>query len=195
MKKIMLSNRFEKALLWAVDMHAGQFRKGTNIPYISHLLAVASIVLENGDNEDEVIAALLHDAAEDSGGKETLEKIKDEFGEKVAEIVAACTDTYDDPKPEWRLRKENYIKHLPKAPVSAQLVSLADKLHNARSIYRDYLAEGEMLWDRFNGKKDGTLWYYRQLIITCQKLNYPKHQLLVQELDKVVTEIEDLASS
>ena len=176
-------------------MHSGQFRKGTGIPYISHLLAVASIVLENGTSEDEAIGALLHDAAEDSGGRETLEKIKLEFGENVAAIVDACTDTYENPKPDWKTRKEKYIEHLPSSSASAQLVSLADKLHNARSIYNDYLAEGETLWDRFKGKKEGTLWYYRKLVDTFNSINYPGHTFLVKELDRVVKEIETLAWS
>jgi (p)ppGpp synthase/HD superfamily hydrolase len=185
-----LSARFEEALILAVQWHAGQVRKETTIPYIAHLLGVASIVLEQGADEDEAIAALLHDAVEDQGGVIALGEIRRRFGDRVAEIVAGCTDAWTTPKPPWRERKEAYIAHLRQASASVRLVSAADKLHNARSILADYRASGDALWSRFNGGKEGTLWYYRALVETLQAADPTP---LVEELDRVVSEIERLA--
>jgi len=156
--------RFEEALLYAARLHRDQTRKGIEVPYVTHLLAVAAIVGENGGTEDEVVAALLHDAPEDRGGKDRLEDIRARFGDEVAEIVDGCTDTYEDPKPEWRPRKEAYVAHVAEASLSVRLVSAADKLHNARSILTDLRALSDKLWDRFTGGKEGTLWYYRALV-------------------------------
>lgn len=185
-----LSARFEEALILAVRWHAGQVRKETAIPYIAHLLGVASLVLEQGAGEDEAIAALLHDAVEDQGGEVILDEIRARFGDGVAEIVAGCTDAWTTPKPPWRERKEAYIAHLRQASASVRLVSAADKLHNARAILADYRALGEALWSRFNGGKEGTLWYYRALVETLQAADPTP---LVEELDRVVSEIERLA--
>lgn len=129
-----LTTRFNEALVYAAQLHADQFRKGTSIPYIAHLLAVAGIALENGANEDQAIAALLHDAVEDQGGEKTSQEIRGRFGNNVAEIVEGCTDTDIIPKPPWRKRKEDYISHLKNAGRSILLVSASDKLHNARAI-------------------------------------------------------------
>lgn len=159
----MLTDRFDEALAYASRLHRDQRRKGTSIPYISHLLSVAALVLEHGGNEDQAIAALLHDAVEDQGGPETLEAIRRRFGDTVAMIVADCTDAWEERKPEWRPRKEAYIAKLPGKDPSSLLVSLADKTHNARAILNDYRQLGDALWDRFNGGKDGTLWYYQTL--------------------------------
>jgi (p)ppGpp synthase/HD superfamily hydrolase len=177
--------KLEHALLYAYRLHRNQVRKGTGTPYITHLLAVASIVGENGGTEDEVVAALLHDAPEDQGGEATLRDIRLRFGDEVAEIVDGCTDTYQDPKPPWRERKERYLAHLANAPDSVRLVSSADKLHNARSVLSDYRLVGEDLWTRFNGKKVGTLWYYRAIVDTL-----PDENPIIEELDRVVTELE-----
>src|SRR5688500_12897967 len=184
---MILSTRFEQALVYATIVHGGQRRKGTDIPYVAHVLGVASIALEYGANEDEAIAALLHDAVEDGGGVDRLEDIRSRFGENVAAIVAACTDAYVVPKPPWRERKEKYIEHIAHASKSAKLVSAADKLHNARSILKDYRIEGEALWSRFNGEKEGTLWYYRQLVTA---LGFCVNNELTRELDRVVRKIE-----
>lgn len=186
-----LSRRFEDALTYATRLHAGQIRKGTTIPYIAHLLAVTSIVLEQGGNEDEAIAALLHDAIEDQGGASTREEIRRRFGETVVEIVNGCTDAEVVPKPPWRMRKEEYIAHLRDAPASVRLVSAADKLHNARAILADYRSEGESLWKRFHGEKAGTLWYYRSLVDVLRKTGPTP---LIEELERVVSEIEALAA-
>jgi len=185
-----LSTRFERALVFATQLHAEQRRKGTDIPYISHPLGVASMVLEQGGSEDEAIAALLHDAAEDQGGAATLEEIRRRFGDTVAAIVESCTDTMITPKPPWRARKEAYIAHVHTASASARLVSVADKLYNARSILADYGLRGDALWERFSGGKEGVLWYYRALV---QAFRQAGPTPLVDELDRVVSEIERLA--
>jgi (p)ppGpp synthase/HD superfamily hydrolase len=180
--------KFEHALLYASRLHRDQVRKGTSTPYITHLLAVASIVGENGGTEDEVVAALLHDAPEDRGGEATLQEIRDQFGDGVAEIVDGCTDTYETPKPPWRERKERYLAHLAGASGSVRLVSSADKLHNARTVLSDYRLLGEDLWTRFNGKKEGTLWYYRAVVDVLQG-----DSPIVEELDRTVSELETLS--
>ena len=186
----MLSNRFTQAFILANALHANQTRKGTAIPYISHLMGVASLVLEHGGNEDEAIAALLHDAVEDQGGADTLSKIRDKFGEQVSDIVAGCTDTQQFPKPSWKARKENYLKHLPFATNSIRLVSAADKLHNARAILSDLNTYGNDLWARFSGGRDGVLWYYRNLSNVFQIQGVTA---LILEFDRTVISIEALA--
>jgi len=188
--KMTLSSRFEEALTFAARLHSSQVRKGTTIPYISHLLAVASIALENGANEDEAIAALLHDAIEDQGGAATREEMRRRFGDTVVEIVDGCTDAETIPKPPWQERKGAYIAHIREASASVRLVSAADKLHNARSILADYRMLGEALWPRFKGGKDGTLWYYRSLVEVFKAAGSTP---LIEELDRVVSEIECLA--
>jgi (p)ppGpp synthase/HD superfamily hydrolase len=181
-------DKFERALPYAARLHRDQVRKGTNTPYITHLLAVASIVGENGGTEVEVVAALLHDAPEDQGGEATLRDIRAQFGDGVAEIVEGCSDTFETPKPPWRERKERYLAHLAGASDSVRLVSSADKLHNARTVLSDYRLLGEDLWTRFNGGKEGTLWYYRAIVDTLQG-DGP----IVEELDRVVAELERLS--
>lgn len=185
-----LTERFEKALQYAARLHIDQRRKCTNIPYISHLLAVASIVMENSGSEDEVIAALLHDAVEDQGGVKTFEEIKQLFGSEVGEIVAGCTDAWAEPKPPWRERKEQYIAHLYAATPSVLLVSCADKLHNARVTLADYRKSGDDVWMRFKGGKEGVLWYYREITNTYSKVK--AHPDIVEELNRVVSELERL---
>ncbi|HVB60144.1 MAG TPA: HD domain-containing protein [Ktedonobacteraceae bacterium] len=187
---MLLTERFEEALVLAAQFHARQSRKGTTIPYISHLLAVTSLVLENGGNEDEAIAALLHDAVEDQGGTDAREKIRRLFGDTVVAIVDGCSDTDQMPKPPWRARKERYIAHLLMASPSVRLVSAADKLHNVRSILADYRIFGEVLWRRFNGGKAGTLWYYRSVTDVLRKAGPSS---LIDELDRTLTELERLA--
>src|SRR4028118_1856994 len=186
---MMLSERFIDALTFATQLHAGQTRKGSEVPYIAHLLGVASTVLEHGANEDEAIAALLHDAIEDQGGAATREEIRRRFGDTVTEIVDGCTDAETTPKPPWRQRKEAYIAHIPTASASVRLVSAADKLHNSRSILNDYRVLGESVWKRFKGGKEGTLWYYRSLVEAFRKTGSTP---LIDELDRVVSELEHL---
>ena len=187
-----LSPRFEEALLYAARLHASQLRKGGSIPYVAHLLGVASIALQYGANEDEAVAALLHDAVEDQGGAATREEIRGRFGDKVAEIVDGCTDADTLPKPPWKRRKEAYVAHIRNASASVRLVSACDKLQNARAILADYRVLGESLWRRFSGGKEGTLWYYRALV---QAFREAGTSPLIEELDRVVSEIERLASA
>ncbi len=159
----MLTRRYDEAFRYAHELHGTQTRKGTSIPYISHLMIVSALVIENGGSEDQAIGALLHDAAEDQGGAETLEDVRTRFGNAVAEIVSDCTDSWDEPKPEWQPRKEAYLAKLPAKPARSLLVSLADKTHNAEAILFDYRVLGDELWERFNGGAEGTRWYYRSL--------------------------------
>ncbi len=182
-----LGRRFEQALLFAHRQHAGQTRKGTPTPYISHLLGVAGLVLEAGGDEDLAIAALLHDVVEDCGGIPMLAEVRRRFGERVAHVVEGCTDTYLDPKPPWRRRKQNYVRHLRGADADTHLVSAADKLHNARHILSDYHQDGELIWTRFHGKRGGTLWYYRALL---REFRRREPNRLVNELERVISQLE-----
>ncbi|RME08173.1 MAG: HD domain-containing protein [Anaerolineae bacterium] len=186
----ILSPRFENALRYAARLHARQKRKGSQVPYIAHLLSVCALVLEDGGDEDQAIAALLHDAAEDQGGEERLAEIHAIFGEPVAQIVRACSDTLQSPKPPWRERKTAYIEHLATAPPEVHRVSLADKVHNARSILRDLRLYGAQTWEKFKGGRDGTLWYYRSLLHVFRQ---SCSGFLVDELERLLTEIERLA--
>jgi GTP pyrophosphokinase len=186
------SPRFEEAMVYAARLHAKQRRKGTDVPYISHLLGVTSIALAHGANEEEAIAALLHDAIEDQGGAATREEIRSRFGDTVAEIVDGCTDSDATPKPPWRQRKETYLRHIRAASPSIRLVSASDKLDNARAILADYRTLGDSIWARFSGGKEGTLWYYRSLVQAFEEAGSTP---LVGELRVVVSEIERLAAS
>jgi (p)ppGpp synthase/HD superfamily hydrolase len=160
---LVTTDRFQAALAFAHQVHRGQLRKGTGIPYIAHVLGVAAIAMEYGAGEDEAIGALLHDAAEDGGGEATLAEIRAQFGDAVADIVLGCSDSLvEDPEDKlpWLERKQNYLAHLETASPAVCLVSAADKLHNVRTIARDYRQHGDEVWQRFQGKRDGTLWYY-----------------------------------
>ena len=192
---IVFPSRFAEALRSAADLHATQVRKGTNIPYIAHLLGVASIALHHGADEDEAIAALLHDAIEDApkalGADWVRRWLRYRFGGRVLDIVEGCTDADVQPKPKWRVRKEAYVAHVAKASASVVLVSASDKLHNASAILADYREVNENLWDRFNSdaKKAGVIGYYRGLVRAYQSTGH--HPRLVRELDRVVTQIEE----
>jgi (p)ppGpp synthase/HD superfamily hydrolase len=186
----VLTERVERALVFATRLHRDQRRKGSGVPYVSHLLAVCELTLEYGGDEDEAIAALLHDAIEDQGGAVARAEILKKFGARVTEIVDGCTDTDESPKPAWRARKENYIRHVEVASASVRLVSACDKLHNARSLLMDYRVFGEDLWSRFTGRRDGTLWYYRAMV---NALRSAGSSPVVEELDRVVSELERLA--
>jgi GTP pyrophosphokinase len=186
-----LTDRFQNALAYAATLHGKQTRKASGEPYLSHLLAVAALVMENGGNEDECIAALLHDAAEDQGGRPILKEIQERFGAKVATIVEGCSDTFETPKPAWRVRKETHITHLQTESPSVRLITAADKLHNIRSILREYRRQGETLWSCFHGGRDGTLWYYRAVVTVLRQTG---NSLLIEELERAVDELESLAS-
>jgi (p)ppGpp synthase/HD superfamily hydrolase len=181
-----LGPRLQSAFRYAAEKHAGQTRKQTAVPYLSHLMAVASLVLEAGGDEEMAIAALLHDVVEDCGGMPTLREVRKLFGRRVANIVDGCTDSYTEPKPEWLQRKKDYLREVQRADAETRLVSAADKLHNVRTILTDYRHDGEAIWSRFSGKKDGTLWYYRALSDEYQR----SQNRLTRELELVVAELE-----
>jgi (p)ppGpp synthase/HD superfamily hydrolase len=182
-----LTDRFDDAAAYARQLHAGQTRKGTSIPYFSHLLAVSSLVLDAGGDEEEAIGALLHDAAEDHGGREQLEKIRARFGDKVAQIVEDCTDSWTQPKEPWIDRKRKYVAHAQHLGSAALRVSAADKVHNAWAILRDLRASGEKVWDRFNAGPDDVIWYYTALVRAFRQAGGGP---LVDELERIVRGIE-----
>jgi (p)ppGpp synthase/HD superfamily hydrolase len=164
----ILSERLTDAFAWASELHKSQLRKGTQIPYLGHLMGVSSIVIEHGGTEDEAIAALLHDAVEDQGGEPILAEIRKRYGDAVAVIVDGCTDASPpkgQPKPPWKARKQTYIDHIAaESNRSILLVSAADKLYNSRAILADFEDLGDVVWDRFTASRDETLWYYRELV-------------------------------
>jgi len=190
-----LTWRFDTALQFASGLHHKQPRKGTHIPYIAHLMSVCALVLEAGGNEDQAIAALLHDAVEDRGGRSTLETIRQMFGDRVANTVESCSDsmaTNPDKKLPWRERKVKYLEHLRTASGDTLLVSAADKLHNARAILSDYRELGQGLWSRFNAPKEDQLWFYGAMVETLRQTSTPK--TLVDELSRAVAELNRLAT-
>jgi (p)ppGpp synthase/HD superfamily hydrolase len=193
----IVTPRFKDALIYAVDLHGTDFRKGTSVPYIAHLLSVCAMVLVDGGDEDEAIAALLHDALEDHPGETSREEVARRFGDRVLTLIEVCTDTPKEYrgglKPPWRERKEKYLDHIRQAGPSAYRVALADKLDNARSILRDYRHLGETLWPRFNAGKADQLWFFRSLIGAFRETGAKGH--LIDELEKVVEEIERLAGA
>jgi (p)ppGpp synthase/HD superfamily hydrolase len=190
----ILSDRFPRAVRLAVELHRGQARKGTATPYVAHVLGVASLALEHGADEDEAIAALLHDGPEDNGGIDTLNRIRVDFGERVAHIVDGCTDTYEDPKPPWLARKRAYVEHATAADESIVLVSAADKLYNATSLLADLRTFGDAVWHRFNAQRSDVLWYYRALVAAYAKAarrsDRPGVHLIVGRLDGLVATLE-----
>lgn len=191
-RRVKLGPRFQRAFEFAAKKHAGQTRKASTIPYLSHLIGVASLVLEAGGDEDLAIAALLHDVVEDCGGEPMLKEVRRRFGSRVAKIVDGCTDAYVIPKPEWRERKVSYINRLKTEDADTRLVSAADKLNNIRSILSDYRAVGESVWSRFNGKRDGTLWYYRTL---REEFLRSKPNRITRDFDLAVRELESLTGA
>ena len=188
-----LSARFDEALVYAHDLHREQTRKGRDVPFVSHLLGVSSLVLEEGGGEDQAIAALLHDAAEDQGGRATLEVIRRRFGDDVARIVEACTDSLRDPLPPWRSRKEAYVDRLPHQSADALLVSLADKVHNVGMLALALAEHGPGYLDQLAGGREGRLWYYRALADTYPAIDGFESRLIAV-LRRFVEEVESLAS-
>ena len=196
-KFVPLSTRFDHALLFAAQVHRDQDRKKSGIPYISHLLGVTSIVLDYGGDEDMAIAALLHDAVEDHGGRPMLKIIAQIFGPRVAKIVDGCTDSYvEDPKKKenWERRKIRYLHRVRHEDADTRFVSAADKLYNARTVLRDLRNDGDVAFEKFSAPKAKTLWYYRSLV---REYRVPgvTHRLkpLLDDLDRVVTEVEHLS--
>jgi (p)ppGpp synthase/HD superfamily hydrolase len=192
-----ITHRFQEALHYAVQLHAGDVRKGTSTPYIAHLLSVCALVLEDGGDEEEAIAALLHDALEDHPMDTSREEIRQRFGARVLALVEACTDTPTDyrggKKPSWRTRKETYLQHLATARPDELRIALADKLHNARATLADYRRIGDDLWKRFTVGKTEQLWYYRMLVDAFMKAGATGR--MIQELERIVRELEKMASS
>lgn len=187
-----MNNRLTEAFDYASELHRKQKRKGTDIPYLSHLMAVAALVQEHGGDEDQVIAALLHDGPEDQGGEAILAEIRERFGGRVAEIVEGCSDTFEEPKPPWQARKETYLSHLASAPDDTLLISLCDKVHNLGCIVRDFRAHGDALWSRFKAGRDGTLWYYEQLLDVYEKRATPQFESLIAKLRRSLEELDTL---
>jgi (p)ppGpp synthase/HD superfamily hydrolase len=191
-----LEKRLHNAFVLASLLHGAQRRKGSDTPYIAHLMAVCSLVLEAGGSEDQAIAALLHDSVEDQGGAPMLDAIRVAFGDEVANIVKGCTDTDEAHKPSWRPRKERFLVRVPDMSYDVRLVVTADKLHNVRSILADYRQYGEELWPRFTGKKDGTLWYYAtmtRLLMNCLRPDETNLRNMTEELQRNVAELMGLA--
>ena len=190
-----VSSQFHEALKYASELHAGQVRKGTEIPYVAHLLGVTSIVLEAGGTEEEAIAALLHDGPEDQGGRDTLQKIRRDFGDRVADIVEHCSDTFEQPKPPWSKRKADYVKRLRDADRSVLLVSLADKLHNARSTLRDVRSYGIDVFRRFSATREETLQNYRNLLAVYETgATDQRRDSLVEELRSTLDALDALTA-
>jgi len=190
----VLTGRFSDAFAYAHIVHGGALRKGTDIPYIAHLMGVTSLVLQYGGTEDEAIGALLHDAAEDAGGYAQLADIKARFGAHVADIVHGCSDSFDTPKRPWLDRKREYIDHVASVSSSAILVSVADKIHNVSAIIADYRVMGDGLWARFNpdAGKAGTVWYYRSLVTAYRATSAAApHAAAVDDLDRLVCQLEE----
>lgn len=194
---VRLHESFADAVGYAIDAHGDQVRKATDIPYAAHLLAVSALVLEAGGTEVQAIAGLLHDAPEDCGGQARLDDIRGRFGDDVAEIVEACSDSLaEDPshKAPWPERKQAYLDHLADSVPAALLVSLADKLHNATSIARDLHQIGNDVFDRFSASADDTRWYYRALVAAFEQRHAeltPGGQALLDELGRIVREIDE----
>jgi GTP pyrophosphokinase len=192
-----LSERFDRALLLATEHHRRQLRKGTTVPYVSHLLGVSSLVLEMGGDETEAIGALLHDAVEDGGGPPMLERIRTEFGADVARIVHANSDSDSEPKPPWYQRKQDYIAAIAHKAPDELRVSLADKLHNARAILLDYRTHGEDLWSRFRtGSGPAIRWYYRELhdaFAARRDALGPRAAPALEELGRTIDELDRLS--
>ena len=191
-RSIRLGPRFLRAFVFAAEKHKNQPRKTSTVPYIAHLMGVASLVLEAGGDEDLAIAALLHDVVEDCGGAPMLKEVRRRFGARVARIVDGCTDACVYPKPPWRERKENYIARLRDEDIDTRLVSAADKLNNVRSILSDYRVVGESVWSRFNGGREGTLWYYRTL---RDEFLRDKPNRITRDLSLAVSELESFAAA
>jgi GTP pyrophosphokinase len=191
---VELSDRFDAALVYTRLAHAGQTRKGTDVPYVAHVLAVTALALENGATQEEAIAALLHDTVEDCGGLPRLDDVRNCFGNNVAEIVMGCTDATETPKPPWKERKQSYLRELEnEGSPSVLLVAACDKLHNVRSLVIALRNDGDAAWKRFKGGKEGTLWYYRAALDVLSRRGAPARVLY--ELKLAVEELHRLTNS
>jgi (p)ppGpp synthase/HD superfamily hydrolase len=187
--KTVLSERFEEALVYAAQLHVNQRRKVRNTPYVAHLLSVAALVLEDGGDEDEAIAALLHDAVEDQGGENTRTEIRRRFGERVAAIVDGCTEPERVGNQSWREHKLAYLEQIRQASTSVQRVMLADKLHNARSLWVNLYLEGDRVWTEFRGSRSDVLWLQQAQVRVFEELQ--SSRWMVAELRRVVNCMDD----
>ncbi|QKQ77725.1 HD domain-containing protein [Nostoc sp. TCL240-02] len=185
MNKPKLTIRFEEALVYATQLHTEQVRRISGVPYISHLLSVTALVLEDGGSEDEAIAALLHDAIEDQGGRRTGEIIRQKFGDKVADIVESCTESDAVPQPPWKERKQKYLENISQGSPEVLRVALADKVHNARSNLSEWYLYGEKAWNK--EQRQRTLWFYRSVIEVAQTLIDSR---LLEEFRRIVQQLE-----
>lgn len=185
-----LGARFEEALIYAARLHAAQKRKASDIPYIAHLLGVTSLVLEDGGDEEQAIAALLHDGIEDQGGAATREEIRRRFGDRIAAWVDACTDSETIPKPPWRERKLRLLEQARSCGPEVRRILAADKLHNVRSVISDYRRLGDAIWPRFTEGRAGTLWYYREMAAALAAAGPPS--VLVGDLERAVADLKSL---
>ena len=191
MNKEIDKKKYKKAIDYAFALHSNQYRKGTTIPYFTHLVSVSNNVIENGGSTDEVIAGLLHDAVEDQGGEKTLKLIRKRFGNKVAKIVEECSDTKIIPKPPWLERKKKYLSGMKKSTQSSLFVSLCDKLHNATCIVNDYQRVGRKLWKRFNASSKQVYWYHNSLYINFTK-HLRDHKVLKRNYKNIVSEMKTI---
>lgn len=183
-----LSPRYSEALQFCFEIHSRQRRKGGAVPYVSHLLAVSALVMEQGGSEDEAIGALLHDSAEDCGGRPMLDQVRQRFGDAVAAIVEGCTDSFaetPDQKEDWRPRKERYLKHLQEADRSTQLVAACDKFHNLSNTVRDLRVGGPAVWGKFNTGAADQVWYYSRCTEIVEAAGLPIGKELRRELDEL----------
>jgi hypothetical protein len=196
----VLTGRYVEAFGYAAELHTGDVRKGGNVPYLAHLMTVSALVLDHGGDETQAVAGLLHDAAEDHGGRERLADIDRRFGQSVADIVERCSDSLvadRNQKPPWWPRKVAYIERFSNLPHDspALIVAAADKLHNARSLLADYRGVGEELWLRFNrtSGRAGQRWYYGRLaeVLGERLAGTPQAAVLAQELARTVTALRD----
>lgn len=189
---VVLTEQYSNAVLYASTLHRAQTRKGNDIAYMAHLLGVSSLVLEARGDEDQAIAALLHDAAEDQGGQPTLDAIAVKFGDRVSRIVGACSDSLaEDPakKESWLVRKTHHISKLAVADDDVIIVAMADKVHNARSIVSDLSIHGSETWQKFNASREQILWYYTSNLLVAQERRAPR--FLVDALERTLTEMSD----
>ena len=191
MNKGIDKKKYKKALDYAFALHSNQYRKGTSIPYFTHLVSVSNNVIENGGTTDEAIAGLLHDAVEDQGGKKTLKLIKKRFGNKVAKIVDECTDAKVIPKPPWLERKKQYLSLMKTKSQPSLFVSLCDKLHNGTCIVNDYQRVGRKLWKRFNASPKQMYWYYNSLYKNFSK-NLKGYKILKKNYYQIVNEMRKI---
>lgn len=191
---MVLSERFSQAFEFAHQLHQAQTRKRAQVPYISHLMGVSALVLRYGGSEDEAIAALLHDAAEDQGGDIVLEYIRNKFGDTVAHIVKGCSDTTQIPKPPWKERKVKYVEHLRSTDAETLIVAASDKLYNALDCVRTHAVIGEQLWDLFRASREETKWYYRSIaeVLADRKHEFPRLVPLFNETIRVISVLVEL---